>query len=312
MGSTRRRWRRCRLCRQRALRRRRIPVPDREPADRFFVIRRGGVALDVVGPGTSARRRHGGPGRCRGGLLVGTPVPLADRRARRSRPAPWSSTDVPARPVRGRPTGGLRAAPASGQGDVRPALLSADPPARPVRAPSARCPEARRSRGAHAPPPVRGGRSATTRADTVTLVLPRRTARRSPSRPGSSRWSAAPLGEVPISISGDPAHPDRLLHTVREVGDVTTALPGAGRGDPVFVRGPYGTSWDVARRSRGGRRVRRWRHRVGAAAASRARGARQPRQVPSGGRALRQLVAPTTCSSADSMADGRDQGVEVR
>ena len=32
------------------------------------------------------------------------------------------------------------------------------------------------------------------------------------------------VGEVPISISGDPAEPERLVHTIRAVGAVTKAL----------------------------------------------------------------------------------------
>lgn len=54
------------------------------------------------------------------------------------------------------------------------------------------------------------------------------------------------VGEVPISISGDPAEPDLLEHTVRDVGSVTHALVGAGQSAVVGVRGPFGTGWDVA------------------------------------------------------------------
>jgi NAD(P)H-flavin reductase len=54
------------------------------------------------------------------------------------------------------------------------------------------------------------------------------------------------VGEVPISISGDPAHPERLVHTIRDVGGVTRALAGAQPGDVVGVRGPYGVGWDVS------------------------------------------------------------------
>lgn len=53
------------------------------------------------------------------------------------------------------------------------------------------------------------------------------------------------VGEVPISISGDPAHPGRLMHTVRMVGAVTGALGRLPRGGVVGVRGPFGTSWPV-------------------------------------------------------------------
>jgi NAD(P)H-flavin reductase len=53
------------------------------------------------------------------------------------------------------------------------------------------------------------------------------------------------LGEVPISISGDPARPERLAHTIRAVGSVTRAMQRLGVGEIVGVRGPFGTPWPV-------------------------------------------------------------------
>jgi NAD(P)H-flavin reductase len=53
------------------------------------------------------------------------------------------------------------------------------------------------------------------------------------------------IGEVPISISGDPEDPERLVHTIRRAGAVTKALCGMGEGDLVGVRGPFGTPWPV-------------------------------------------------------------------
>ena len=53
------------------------------------------------------------------------------------------------------------------------------------------------------------------------------------------------IGEVPISISGDPSKPERLVHTIWSVGAVTKALCGLRMGDEVAVRGPYGTHWPV-------------------------------------------------------------------
>lgn len=52
-------------------------------------------------------------------------------------------------------------------------------------------------------------------------------------------------GEVPISISGDPAEPSRLVHTVRAVGRVTRAMEALGAGDVLGVRGPYGAGWPL-------------------------------------------------------------------
>jgi NAD(P)H-flavin reductase len=54
------------------------------------------------------------------------------------------------------------------------------------------------------------------------------------------------VGEVPISISGDPGRHDRLTHTVRSVGMVTAALCRLRRGQWAGVRGPFGSSWPVA------------------------------------------------------------------
>lgn len=54
------------------------------------------------------------------------------------------------------------------------------------------------------------------------------------------------VGEVPISISGDPTRQGPLEHTIRDVGAVTHALITAPTGAVLGVRGPFGTSWDVA------------------------------------------------------------------
>lgn len=52
-------------------------------------------------------------------------------------------------------------------------------------------------------------------------------------------------GEVPISVSGDPTRHKSLVHTVRAVGPVTSAMRSLKRGDPLGVRGPFGSSWPV-------------------------------------------------------------------
>ena len=54
------------------------------------------------------------------------------------------------------------------------------------------------------------------------------------------------IGEVPISISGDPRATDVLQHTVRDVGSVSRALATARAGTRLGVRGPFGKGWDVA------------------------------------------------------------------
>ena len=53
------------------------------------------------------------------------------------------------------------------------------------------------------------------------------------------------VGEIPISISGDPDDNSRLLHTTRVVGTVTRAMSRLRPGDTVGVRGPFGRGWPI-------------------------------------------------------------------
>ena len=53
------------------------------------------------------------------------------------------------------------------------------------------------------------------------------------------------VGEIPISISGDPADRSCLVHTTRAVGQVSQALNALKAGDSIGVRGPFGTAWPV-------------------------------------------------------------------
>jgi len=85
--------------------------------------------------------------------------------------------------------------------------------------------------------------------DTFTLLL-------EPDQGASSQPSFLPgqfsmlyvfgVGEVPISISGDPGNPGHLVYTVRSVGKATQALTGCPPGGMVGIRGPFGTNWPVA------------------------------------------------------------------
>lgn len=54
------------------------------------------------------------------------------------------------------------------------------------------------------------------------------------------------VGEVPISFSGDPTVTDKIVHTIRAVGPVSTALTNLRPGEVLGVRGPYGVGWPVA------------------------------------------------------------------
>jgi NAD(P)H-flavin reductase len=83
--------------------------------------------------------------------------------------------------------------------------------------------------------------------DTFTLTLaPLAEPRFRPFAPGQfNMLYVFGVGEVPISISGDPARPEVLVHTIRAVGATTRAMQKLQRGDWVGVRGPFGTAWPV-------------------------------------------------------------------
>jgi NAD(P)H-flavin reductase len=53
------------------------------------------------------------------------------------------------------------------------------------------------------------------------------------------------VGEVAISIVSDPDEPERLDHTVRVVGRVTSAIGQLRAGDTVGIRGPFGQGWPL-------------------------------------------------------------------
>ena len=59
------------------------------------------------------------------------------------------------------------------------------------------------------------------------------------------------VGEVPISVSSDPAAPDRLAHTIRICGRVTHVIDRLRVGDRITVRGPFGRPWPLEE-ARGG------------------------------------------------------------
>jgi NAD(P)H-flavin reductase len=54
------------------------------------------------------------------------------------------------------------------------------------------------------------------------------------------------VGEVPISISGNPLQAPRLIHTIRAVGTVTSAIRALPAGAMVGIRGPFGSAWPVS------------------------------------------------------------------
>jgi NAD(P)H-flavin reductase len=97
------------------------------------------------------------------------------------------------------------------------------------------------------PVPFTVGQRTTETSDTVTLELARpRTSRPGRFRPGQfNMLYVFGVGEAAISVSGDPAHPETLVHTIRSAGKVTAALTQATPGSTVGVRGPYGTGWPL-------------------------------------------------------------------
>jgi len=87
--------------------------------------------------------------------------------------------------------------------------------------------------------------------DTVTLELTEPSEPVPAFAPGQfAMLTAFGVGEVPISVSGlgdsGGGRARRLVHTLRAVGAVSRALHAAQPGSLIGVRGPFGTSWDVA------------------------------------------------------------------
>ncbi len=82
--------------------------------------------------------------------------------------------------------------------------------------------------------------------DTWTLELEPRSGEPFEFAPGQfTMLSAGGAGEVPMSISGDPDEPQRLVHTVHSLGLATQAVCEAEPGQVLSVRGPFGRPWPV-------------------------------------------------------------------
>ncbi len=82
--------------------------------------------------------------------------------------------------------------------------------------------------------------------DTWTLALEPCATDTFPFAPGQfTMLSAGGHGEVPISICGDPDHPERLVHSVRAVGLATQAICETQPGEVLGVRGPFGRGWPL-------------------------------------------------------------------
>ena len=53
------------------------------------------------------------------------------------------------------------------------------------------------------------------------------------------------VGEIPISISGNPAKRKPLVHTTRAVGTVSKAMSELKTNDVIGIRGPFGSYWPI-------------------------------------------------------------------
>jgi NAD(P)H-flavin reductase len=94
---------------------------------------------------------------------------------------------------------------------------------------------------------VRVGRRRRDGPDVWTLHIETGEAASTEFAPGQfNMLTAFGVGEVAISLSGDPAAAGRIVHTIRAVGPVSTALAHLGLGEPVGLRGPFGVGWPMA------------------------------------------------------------------
>lgn len=79
-----------------------------------------------------------------------------------------------------------------------------------------------------------------------TLDLEPQVGRPEPFRPGQfNMLTVFGVGEIPISLSGDPARQERLVHTLRAVGPVSAALTRLPTGAALGLRGPFGRGWPL-------------------------------------------------------------------
>jgi NAD(P)H-flavin reductase len=97
------------------------------------------------------------------------------------------------------------------------------------------------------PLPYRVGRVRRETRDITTLELAPLTGERPDYQPGQfNMLYVFGIGEVAISVSGDPSLPGGYVHTVRDVGAVSGAIAKLKAGAMLGLRGPYGTPWPVA------------------------------------------------------------------
>ena|SRR5215208_277905 len=98
------------------------------------------------------------------------------------------------------------------------------------------------------PVPYRVRSRVTENRDSATLCLePVREPLPTPQAGEFMMMYAFGIGEVAISVSGDPSVTDgTITHTIRSVGAVSRALHDAQPGTVIGMRGPFGTTWGLA------------------------------------------------------------------
>ena len=79
--------------------------------------------------------------------------------------------------------------------------------------------------------------------DTVTLSLEGSSAEALPGQ--FNMLYAFAVGEVPVSLSGDPGRDGETVHTIKAIGAVSSALMQARKGTVIGVRGPFGRPWPL-------------------------------------------------------------------
>lgn len=83
--------------------------------------------------------------------------------------------------------------------------------------------------------------------DTFTLTVEPDGQKLEPFAPGQfNMLYTFGVGELPISISGNPDDRTKLVYTIRSVGQVTHALVTRRAGDTIGLRGPFGNGWPLA------------------------------------------------------------------
>lgn len=81
---------------------------------------------------------------------------------------------------------------------------------------------------------------------TLTFEVPTSHTQWTGFRPGQfNMLYAFGVGEMAISISGNPDSKNQIIHTIRSVGLGSQALVNVECGAPVGIRGPFGNSWPV-------------------------------------------------------------------